>query len=74
MKAPPEVLQKAMEPMLRTLREAIAEAREAGATQEHIDAIVEVAQQLAHQRPYGVDLGWLLEQIKAAALPRQTVH
>ena len=74
MKEPPEALQKAIEPMLRTLRKAISEAREAGATQEHIDAILEMAQQVAHQRPYGIDLDWLIAQIKTAAEEGGNLH
>jgi hypothetical protein len=74
MKEPDETLREAIGPLLRLLREAIAEARKAGASQEHIKLVVEVARQLARQRPYGVDTDWLVAQIEAAASSRKMVH
>ena len=74
MKEPDETLREAVAPVLRLLREAVEEARKAGASQEHINLVIELAQQLAQQRPYGVDTDWLVAQIEAAAASRKMVH
>ena len=74
MKEPDETLREAVAPVLRLLREAVEEARKAGASQEHINLVVELAQQLAQQRPYDVDTDWLVAQIEAAAASRKMVH
>jgi hypothetical protein len=63
-----------MEPMLRAVKEAVTEARAAGATEAQIETIIMAAEHVALERAHGVDLDWLVAQIRAAAEPGQTVH
>jgi hypothetical protein len=74
MKPPQEIIRKDLETLLRTLKEAITEARAAGATEVQIAGIVAAAENMAAQQAQGADLDWLVAQIRVAAEPSETLH